>query len=158
MSLFDLSHEKPVMLVFLRHFGCVFCREALIEISKNKAIWCEKVHVVLVHMSTPDVAKKYLEKYGLESVTNISDPSCSIYAAFGLVKGNVGQLFGLKVWARTAELALTGKVIPTIYQIGDGFQMPGIFAIHNGNIVEEFIHKSVADVPDYDTILNCCHT
>ena len=31
-----LSDEKPVLLVFLRHFGCVFCKEAMADLSKLK--------------------------------------------------------------------------------------------------------------------------
>ena len=33
-SVYEISTKKRVMLVFLRHFGCFFCRETLDELSK----------------------------------------------------------------------------------------------------------------------------
>ena len=95
-TVFSLSSEQPIMLVFLRHFGCTFCREALADISKNRtAIEESGVRVVFVHMAEDDIADRYFKRYNLEGAVHISDPSCRFYAAFGLVKGNFTQLFGL---------------------------------------------------------------
>jgi hypothetical protein len=44
----------------------------------------------------------------------------------------------------------------SLKQIGDGFQMPGIFMIRNGRVADSYIHKSAADRPDYDNIIACC--
>ena len=33
-NVFEISKNKNVMLVFLRHFGCQFCRETIHEISR----------------------------------------------------------------------------------------------------------------------------
>jgi len=37
--------------------------------------------------------------------------------------------------------------------IGDGFQMPGIFMIKNGQTVDRFVHLSAADIPNYDQMI-----
>ncbi|MDV7393380.1 hypothetical protein RZS08_18550, partial [Arthrospira platensis SPKY1] len=51
-SVLDLSKQKPVLLVFLRHFGCTFCREALEDISQKRAsIEANGTQIVFVHMS-----------------------------------------------------------------------------------------------------------
>jgi peroxiredoxin len=155
-SLKELSHEKPVLLVFLRHFGCIFCREALKDISSKRASFEEKgVQVVLVHMSDDKTAESYFKKYNLEGITHIPDPQCKYYASFGLVKGSFNQLFGLKNWLRGVELTMKGTPV-SLKQIGDGFQMPGIFMIRNGRVADSYIHKSAADRPDYDNIIACC--
>ena len=33
-DLLSMTKEKPVLLIFLRHFGCVFCQQALKDIHK----------------------------------------------------------------------------------------------------------------------------
>ena len=48
-------------------------------------------------------------------------------------------------------------MLPDVKRIGDGLQMPGIFLLKDGNIVESFIHNSVGDKPDYDNFLEVCH-
>lgn len=156
-SLAELSDRGPVLLVFLRHFGCVFCQEALKDISKKKNQWIEKgVQVVFVHMSDSTTADSYFKKYGLADMPHVSDPDCLFYAKFGLTKGTVGQLFGLQNWFRGAEVTLTGKALPTLKQLGDGFQMPGIFLVADSEVRQSFIHNSASDKPDYDGIINCC--
>lgn len=155
-SIKTLSNKKPVMLVFLRHFGCIFCREALKDISFKREEFEDKgVHLVFVHMSDRDTAGKYFKKFNLEGVDHISDPECKFYAAFGLAKGTFSQLFGLKNWIRAAEITTLGTPI-SIKQIGDGFQMPGIFMLKSGRIIDSYIHRTASDRPDYDDIISCC--
>jgi len=36
-SLLDLVDESPVLLVFLRHFACAFCAQALDRVSKVRS-------------------------------------------------------------------------------------------------------------------------
>lgn len=151
----EISKEKPVLLVFLRHFGCLFCREALKDLSAKREEFSDKnINLIFVHMAEEDVAQQYFEDFGLTGVDHISDPECKYYSRFGLVKGTYSQLFGFKNWIRGVEL--TTKGIPfSLKQIGDGFQMPGIFMIRNQKVEGSFIHKSAADRPDYESIISC---
>jgi len=155
-SLSEASGKKAVMLVFLRHFGCVFCREAMKDIGKRKSEWEEKnITVILVHMSDEETASKYFKQYGVEGFEHISDPSTKLYATFGLGKGRVSQLFGLKNFIRGFETTVKGIPIG-LRQIGDGFQMPGVFLIRNSMIMDSYIHASAADRPDYESLIQCC--
>ena len=155
-TLGELSREKPVLLVFLRHFGCIFCREAMKDIAAKRKSFEEKnIHIVLVHMADNETAESYFKNYKLDGINYISDPECRYYAAFGLVKGSFNQLFGLKNWLRGIEVTVKGTPV-SLKQIGDGFQMPGIFMIRGGRVVDSYIHKSAADRPDYDNIISCC--
>ncbi|MBP6238158.1 MAG: AhpC/TSA family protein [Saprospiraceae bacterium] len=157
-SISDLSDQSPVLLVFLRHFGCVFCKESLHDISKKKEKFVsEGIKIVLVHMSDIKTAESYFKKYGIDNVEHVSDPECKYYAVFGLVKGSFSQLFGLKTWLRGFEIAATKQVLPGTTRIGDGFQMPGIFLLKDSNVIESFIHNSVADKPDYESFIDVCH-
>ncbi|MEQ8358950.1 MAG: SelL-related redox protein [Cytophagales bacterium] len=155
ISIYEYSHDSRVMLVFLRHFGCTFCREMLSDISKlRKSIEQKGVMIVLVHMVGEDEAKNVLSEYGLDDLPRISNPEMDLYTAWGLEQGTVSQLFGMKVWWR----GLTAGVIKGHgigWLKGNGFQMPGIFLLENEKIIDQFIHDSAADRPNYWEIA-CC--
>lgn len=158
INVFDYSFKNELLLVFLRHFGCTFCREALEELSqiKNELIESDK-KLVLVHMSTEDRASKYFQRYNLQDVINISDPECQFYRDFGLMKGTFNQLFGFRSWFRGIEAGLI-KGYGFGKQLGDGFQMPGVFVIKEGKIISEFRHKFASDKPNYKKMVGCFST
>ncbi len=157
-NLWHLSFEHPVLLVFLRHFGCTFCREALSDIAKIKPrIESKGIGVVFVHMTENKIADRYFQRYELPGAVHISDPECDYYAKFGLVKGNFTQLYGLQSWIRGFQSSVIEGNGAGFRQIGDGFQMPGVFVIHEGKIKDAFIHRLSHDRPDYESlVLNCC--
>jgi len=152
----EISKRQPVMLVFLRHFGCTFCREALGEIAlKRERIEEKGTQLVFVHMADEATANRYFTRYNLEDAVHISDPNCDYYAAFGLVKGNLTQLMGLRVWMRGFQAGIIeghglGKLM------GDSFQMPGIFLVQNEMVKDHYIHKLSSDKPDYEKLTECC--
>jgi peroxiredoxin len=153
-NLLFYSENQSVLLVFLRHFGCIFCREALDDLSGLRtSIESKGVKIILVHMSDFNTANEYFESYNLSGITHVSDPDCVFYSEFGLGKGNFSQLFGLKTWARGFEVTVMKGIPISRRQIGDGFQMPGVFLVKNGEIIKSFIHKSSADRPNYNDLV-----
>lgn len=151
----ELSHQKQVLLVFLRHFGCTFCREAMEEIAELDAqVDHHKVDIILVHMATNEVAQRYFQKYKISHLDHISDTECQLYRQFGLVKGNFNQLFGFRSWIRGLDAGII-KGHGWGVQLGDGFQMPGVFTIFEGKVVSEFRHRFVSDKPDYKSMVDC---
>jgi peroxiredoxin len=148
-NLLELSFEQPILLVFLRHFGCTFCRESLENIADEKSkIESKGTKIILVHMVEYDVSEKELSKYGLQDIELISDVNCELYENFGLEKGTFYQLFGLKVWVRAFYAGLLkGHFIGWLK--GKGTQMPGVFLIKDGEIVKSYKHFTAADTPDY---------
>lgn len=153
-SVYELSENSPVLLTFLRHFGCVFCREALHDLADRKSkLMNADIKLVMVHMSDNELADQYFKDYKLPNISHISDPKCDLYASFGLVKGGPSQLLGLKNFIRGFEVSLKTKSIPPLRFIGDGFQMPGVFVVDKGRIVDRFVHLSAADRPNYDEMI-----
>ncbi len=149
VSLLCMSQAAPVLVVFLRHFGCTFCRQALSDLKKHRArIEQDGVRMALVHMATEAEAKGFLERYGLADLPRVSDPRQSVYRAFGLNRGNLLQLFGLGTWIggwRSAFLE-GNRQGPAV---GDSFQMPGVFLIFHGEVLKSYRHQSPADRPNY---------
>jgi len=154
-SLAQLSMAKPVMVVFLRHFGCTFCREALSDLGKLRPE-IEKMgtELAIIHMSTDDEAEFMLGQYGLADVHRISDPFRRVYKSFELRRGTASQLIGLGVWRRGfAAGVLKGHGIGPI--AGDALQLPGVFLVWKGKLVREYRHRTSADRPNYREIAAC---
>jgi peroxiredoxin len=143
----SIAEQNCVMLVFLRQFGCAFCREALDDVSDVKTELDQRnIKLVFVHLAEENYGDIYLEKFGLKGEEHISDPDMSLYEYFGLQKGSFRELYGLKIWTRLASLKFTSDVNAAY---GNVKQMPGIFLIQKGEIINSFIHKSAAERPDY---------
>lgn len=149
VTLDELSRLSPVLLVFLRHTGCTFCREALSDLaSKRGEIEANGTRLVLVHMSSEETAARFFARYGLENVQRISDPERALYRAFGLPRGSFGDLFGPKVWVRGFQAGILGRHGVGLLD-GDGFQMPGAFLLYFGEVLRSYRHQSAADRPNY---------
>ena len=152
----QISVNQPVLMVFLRHFGCTFCREALDEISKKKTeIESGGVQIVFIHMSDAKTAEEYFKRFNIDNPIHVCDPDCVLYQQFGLVKGSFQQLFGFNVWLRGVETHVKNKYGIGKF-LGDAFQMPGVFVIRNGTVREKYIHKQASDRPDYEQMAACC--
>ncbi|MFO7586573.1 MAG: SelL-related redox protein [Gemmatimonadota bacterium] len=156
-TLEDLSRERPVLLVFLRHLGCTFCREAAADVAAQRAaIEREGVTPAFVAMSRePDLAG-FLAAYGLGDLPRFSDPDRELYAAFGLGRGTPRQLLGAKVVRRgiaaSAPRWLGGEGHGLGGMKGDGLQMPGVFLVHRGRVIGGYRHETAADRPDYGSL------
>lgn len=148
-SINELSRGQTLLIVFLRHSGCTFCREALADLSiQQERLAADGVAPVLVHMGDEAAGKAFFAAYSLSEVSRISDPACQLYRAYGLHRGQIAQLLGPAVWWRGFKAAILARhaVGPSG---GDGFQMPGAFLVRDGMIVREYRHKTAADRPDY---------
>lgn len=155
-TLTEMAEKQPVMLVFLRFFGCSFCREAISDIAQRREKFeTHGFRVVFVHMApNPATAEKFFKKYKLYPVDHISDPGKLFYRAFGLERGTPQQLFGLMNWIRGFQASVLeghGAELETA-ELGDGFQMPGVFVLHKGETIRSFIHRYAHDRPDYEEI------
>lgn len=156
VSLMDISNEHPVMLVFLRHFGCTFCKETLWFINNLKPeILAKGTKIVLVHMHNEEKANSELKKYNLSDLDTVSDPESMLYKGFHLKRGTLSQVLGFKVWFRGIYLWLTKGAFISSPEGVDTFQMPGIFLVYRGEIIKQYIHLTAADVPPYLELATC---
>ena len=149
-TLLELVDERPVLLVFLRHFGCTFCRQAIDDVSQVRGKLAERgVQVAFVHLGSPERAKPYFDYYKLADVERVSDPDASLYRnpVFALARVSLFQILRPAVWIGW----LRGAIFK--YRIGllkeDIQQMPGVFFLKNRAITSVFRHRTIADRPDY---------
>ena len=154
-TLLELADARPVLLVFLRHFGCSFCRQTLDDVSKVRAkIEGRGTQVVFVHLGTPERAKPFFDYYQLSSTERISDPEGRLYAApaFKLARVSWWHILRPPVWIAW----LKGAIF--VYRIGaikeDLHQMPGVFYLRERKIANLFRHRTIADRPDYLALIS----
>ncbi|PXA05054.1 hypothetical protein DDZ13_03560 [Coraliomargarita sinensis] len=148
-----LSHEAPTLVVFLRHFNCIYCRESLAELKRlRRPIEAEGVQIAAVHMGTDRQAEELLSFFDLSDIESFSDPERRLYNAFGLERTTLGQLLGPASWlgmvrAGIRSRSLPGKRLKGI--VGDVLQMPGVFLLSEGRIVGDFKPPRVDKQPEY---------
>ena len=150
-SLLDLMDESPVLLIFLRHFACAFCAQALDHVSQvREQIAAKDARPVFVHLGSPERAKPYFDYYHLSDVERISNPDASLYQLplFALRRTSPYLHFlNPTVWRGWLKGAMRKYGIGMIRE--DAEQMPGVFFLKDRKIERAFRHKTIADEPDY---------
>jgi hypothetical protein len=150
--LVDLVQVSPLLLVFLRHAGCTFCREAVADIARvREEIESNGTRIVLVHMGDHAGIEQLVVRHRLTDVDRICDADQELYRAFGLKKGSWRQLFGPKVWTR-GLIAGVVKGHGLSRPSADASQMPGVFFVDQGLVVSGYRHRSAADRPCYTSL------
>ena len=140
--------ERPLFLVFLRHFGCTFCREAVADLAeKRQSIEAKGAPLAFVHLGTEAKAQWFFKPYGMLDVPRFSDPDGRLYEAFGLLRAELRQYLNSESILRMLGAMLRGHFVG--FPAGDIERMPGAFLIDRGRIQKSFRHKLVSDRPDY---------
>jgi peroxiredoxin len=150
-SLLALAEASPVLLIFLRHFGCSFCRQAISDVADLKSELDRRgVRPVFVHLGTPERAKPFFDYYGIGDVERVSDPEAVVYQLpmFALPRMHPAlTLLQPTVWIGWLKGSLFKHGIGAIKE--DGHQMQGVFFLKGPKIVRQFRYKTIADEPNY---------
>lgn len=146
-----LGESKKLLVVFLRHLGCTYCRKTLKTFSEyfnsNRPVVFSPL---FIHMSTKDDGSKILSKYNLDGKAHISDVDKELYDLFSIKQGSVLQLFGPSVLTSGVKDVFKyglGKLK------GDGFQMPALFVVDENGIQKSYRYKTIADEVDFKNFL-----
>lgn len=139
----ELLKEHKVLLIFLRHLGCTYCRKVVSEFSKEFVGGeTEGFKPVFIHMAESGRGEQFFTSYDLSGIDHISDPNKVLYQEFSLKRGSLMQLMGPQVLIRGAVDLLRfgiGKLE------GDGFQMHGAFLLEGEGVQKSLIPKHVAE-------------
>lgn len=150
-TLLEASEKQPLVLVFLRHFGCTFTRQILRGLQDlEQQAKRNKADLILVHMLQSGQEIDYLGDHS--TIKRIADPRCELYRSFGLGKGGFLELFGPHVWWRGLISVFKGCGVGHL--AGDGLQMPGAFVFKNGKIISSQPARTAADIPDLSSLFN----
>ncbi len=149
IDLASLSRLSPVLVVFLRHAGCTFCRQAVCDVAQSKRkLEEEGVRVVFVHFGNAEASETLFRMNGIVSPETIYDDDQQLYRAFGLRRGTLSEVASPRViWRGIRAGLIDGHGIGR--PEGDVLQLPGVFLLDDCTIARSFRHKSAADRPDY---------
>jgi hypothetical protein len=141
--------ERPTLLVFLRHFGCAFCRETVKDLRRLSGELAAYPPVLFFYTATPDEGRSFFEQYWPDARA-VSDPAKQFYTAFGIRQATLGQTYGIRVWTCHFRAMTKGSVIGK--PIGDPWIMPGAFLVHGADVLWSHPYKHQGDRPDWTSV------
>ena len=144
-----LYQGNTTLVVFVRHFGCKFCRERIAQLgATTSALDALGVKTCVVGNGTPLMAESFAEDLNL-TIPLYTDPSRKTYALagmnrkFGLGVASIGH--ALRSWRSGHR---QGAVA------GDVWQQGGLLAITpDGTVLESHEDEGAGDYIDLDGIV-----
>lgn len=127
------SAERGLVVVFLRHFGCLFCKQEAKRLAHDHERFVEAgLSVVAIGVGTPARAGKFARDHELPFPV-FGDWDLGSYRAFGLGRATASGFFNPAAHHAGLRAVLRGNLpgLPT----GDTAQLPGAFVIDPSGIV-----------------------
>jgi hypothetical protein len=150
----DLSARGPLLLVFLRHFGCPLCQEMVADVAARRAaVVASGTMVVFVHMHPEPQAAAYFARYGVADLQRVSDPARTLYRAVGALRGRPSSWLSPSMLRHYWSAIVGGGHLPGFVG-GDVAQMSAVIRLVDGRI-ERAVHSPLAARPDFDDLLTC---
>ncbi len=148
-TLRDQLAPNATLLVFLRHFGCIFCRETIVDLRRASEERADFPKVLFFYQGSPTEGRVFLRRYW-PSASAVSDPERALYAAFGVERGSLRKMFGPGVWSARRRAASKG--ISQGERVSDIWMMPGLFLVEGEAVTwaHEFAHAG--DHPEFASI------
>jgi hypothetical protein len=149
-TLRDQLGERPTLLVFLRHFGCPFCKETIAGLREAAARDPSYPPVLFFYQGSPIAGRTFLRRQWPE-VRAVADPEASFYESFGIGRAGLLQMFHpgvvpVLLRARAAGLP-EGEGSG-----GDPRRMPGLFLARGAEILWSHRARHQADHPEFARI------
>jgi peroxiredoxin len=108
VELASFWRARPAVLVFMRHFGCIHCRDHVAELlGARAAIAAAGADVVLIGNGSPSFIAGFREQTGWNGPI-YTDPSLAAYRAAELVR-SVGATLDPRSLGKAARALLRGQ-------------------------------------------------
>lgn len=157
VRLSSLWKKQVLLLAFTRHFGCPQCKEMVDQlIAASPQIKAKNLALAIITQGTPEQAKAFCEQRA-PGVLCLADPERKAYAAYGLERASIWQIFlSRNVWRSNRRLKRErGWRAEWPPQGQDALQMAGTFVIApDGRIRLPYYYDDIADHPPADLLLH----
>jgi hypothetical protein len=139
----DLWSDHPAVIVWLRHFGCVFCREQVAEIrAVRSAIEALGGGIAFVGNGTPRAAA-WFQKGFAPDATVLTDPDLVSYRAIGARSG-LRSTLGPQAWGAGIRAFRSGARQSTTK--GHAYQQGGLVIMAPGNkVLYQYVSRAAGD-------------
>ncbi len=144
--------DRGLALVFLRHYGCPFCKEHAREIeSRSAELLAAGVAVALIGCGTSDEAQAFRDELGLTNDV-YNDPDRIAYGAYGLGQAGMSAVLNPRVLAGGIRAASKGYLPRK--SSGHPLQLQGQFLIARDGIVKSAARPTtMSDIPPVSDLL-----
>lgn len=145
----DQLAAAGTLVVFLRHFGCTFCREMIDDVRDAARQRPDFPAVLFVFRGEPHHARERFAQRWPEARV-VTDADGSLYDAFAVRYGGLWKMAGPAVFGAFFRALRKGHFIG--WATPDPLRHPGVFLIEHGRVTwkHEFAH--VGDHPDFRLI------
>ncbi|HEY5431537.1 MAG TPA: peroxiredoxin-like family protein [Solirubrobacteraceae bacterium] len=110
VTLGELWGERPAALVWLRHYGCMYCRAHAVALQRARPEFEQAgLTVTLIGMGTAQDAATFRRQLALD-IAVLADGAGESYRAAGAKTGGVIDLVGPKVVLRAVPTLLKSRV------------------------------------------------
>lgn len=130
----NIWQAQPTAFIFLRHLGCIFCREQVAWLKAGYSKYKDLgVEIICIAQGDAKVGKAFSILFDLPFPLLLCGNETSIYKQYGLKRGNFSQLFGSASIINGIKALLHGHSQSGI--TGDGFLLGGTFIVDKDGII-----------------------
>ena len=120
----ELWREQPAVLVFLRHYGCVFCRAIAVQLHRARdGFESAGARLAVIGQGTPEQSEAFRRAQSI-ALPVYSDPERRSYEAAGAKVATFSELFSPRTVARGIGHTVTSRI------------RQGSIAVHQGRLVD----------------------
>ena len=148
----DQFRGAPKLLVFLRHLGCMFCKEMVRDLRRAVESAGRFPRPVFVFPAGLEQGRAFFDRHW-PGASAIADPETALYKAFKIRRAQFGQMAGLPVWGCAVRAMVKGNTNHVNPALGDPWLMPGLFLLnHRGVVLWQHQFRHIGDHPKLDTL------
>jgi hypothetical protein len=145
-TLRDQLDDELTLLVFLRHFGCMFCRETVSDLRSAAENDPDFPRVLFFFQGSATEGRAFLRRYWPEARA-VADPDMKLYDLFGIRRASLLEALGPSVLAARSRARKKG--FENGPRSGDIWRMPGCFVVRGERVIWEHQPAHAADHPDF---------
>ncbi|MCS6906063.1 MAG: hypothetical protein RML72_00680 [Bacteroidia bacterium] len=150
-NLKELIHsEKMLILHFLRHLGCMFCKHSVDELYKLKQNYPQLPTIYFIHQSNLDVAEKFFAEH-FPGARHISDTKLALYKIFQIKRVDYFNPSNFLMLLKGIRLLLN-KYKNQIIDNSDITLLSGTFLFYEGKLVWQHRASYAGDDPNWNKI------
>ena len=154
VELRDRWRDVPLVVMFMRHFGCPFCREHLMLMGRALPRFeAEGAQMVAIFQYGADATEAFCESRGVP-FDCLGDPLRRAYAEVSLGRGKRRNLYTRGIAKAVVRNAARGN-LGGAPKGGDNAQMPGTFVVGtDGRLRLAHYNATSADNPSVERVLD----
>ncbi len=147
-----IQHFPLVIIHFLRHLNCMFCKHSVDELKKLVEKNPKFPPIIFVHTSDLEKGEKFFEKRFFPNTLHISDPEQVLYKRFKINRMTPSQFFLPTFLKRVVDLTFKGYKNESYSGKEDPMVLSGTFVFFQGKLKWSHRAELPGDEPNWAKI------